>query len=157
MHCIRFTAPGDRPDYRQVSVFLWGEGHDFDSMGDSHNPASREWTWLYLCNREKLSEKLEIITERTSPMILTGYADLLSNLIMRSYSEDSTLAARAAFYVAKFTGGQVALKLEDAFSPPDILLPHLGPDFDPSGALVRAQASPFARSTLDNPYPNLAC
>jgi hypothetical protein len=155
MHCIRFTAPGDRPDFRQVPAFLWGEGHNFDSMGDSKNPASRKWTWLYLCNREKPSEKLEIITEKTSPMILTSYADLLSNLIMRSYSEDSTLAARTAFYLATFTGRQVALKPDDPFSSPDILLPHLGQDFDPSAALARAQASSFARSSKDTPYPNL--
>jgi Phage integrase family len=31
MHCIRFTAPGNRLDYRQVPVFLWGEGYNFDS------------------------------------------------------------------------------------------------------------------------------
>jgi hypothetical protein len=155
MHCIRFTAPGDRPEFTQVPVFLWGEGCNYDSMGDSKPLASCKWTWLYLCNREKPSEKLEIITERTSPIILTGYANFFSNLIMRSYSEDFTLAARTAFYLATFTGGQVALKPDDPFSSPDILLPHLGQDFDPSAALARAQASSFARSSKDTPYPNL--
>jgi hypothetical protein len=35
----------------------------------------------------------------------------------------------------------VALKPDDPFSSPDILLPHLGHDFDPSAALARAQAT----------------
>lgn len=74
---------------------------------------------------------------------------------MRSFSEDFTLAARTAFYLATFTGGQVALKPDDPFSSPDILLPHLGQDFGPSAALARAQGSSSARSFKDTPYPNL--
>ena len=156
MHCIRFTAPGDRPEFTRVPVFLWGAGPNYDSMGDSKPLTSCTWTWLYLCNRQKPSEKVEIITERTSPMLLTGsYANFFFNLIMRSFSEDFTLAARAAFYLATFTGGQVALQPDDPFSSPDILLPHLGQDFDPSAALARAQASSFAGSSKDTPSSNL--
>ena len=154
MHCIRFTAPGDRPDYRQVPVYLWGEGHAFDCSSNSYHPAKQEWSWFCLSNREKPSERLEILTEATSPMILTRNVVVVSHVIMQVQSQNLPLAARAAFYLATYSGGEVALKLEDPFSPPDILLPHLGPDFNPTAALTRAQASPFTRSFLGNPQTN---
>jgi len=145
VHRIRLTAPSDRPDFRQVPVFLWREGQNYDSDGDSFNPASREWTELYLCNREDEKEILVIGPEESGDDILTMFVE----------SKTLELAARAAFYLATFMGGQVAVEPETHFSPPSTLLPFLGKNFDPAAALARAQASPFARSTLRSPYPNL--
>ena len=136
-------------------MYLWGEGHAFDCSSNSYHPAKQEWSWFCLSNREKPSERLEILTEATSPMILTRNVVVVSHVIMQVQSQNLTLAARAAFYLATYSGGEVALKLDYPFSPPGILLPLLGPDFDPAAAFARAQASPFACSTLDNPYTNV--
>ena len=125
------------------------------SRSDSFNPASREWTELYLCNREKESEWLTVGPDEISSSIEVDQVDPHSPLILRIESEKMSLAARAAFYLATFTAGQVAVNSEEVFSPPNVLLPLLGDDFDPKAALARAAASPFARSTLDHPYPNL--
>ena len=74
---------------------------------------------------------------------------------MRVYSEDFALAARATFYLATFFEGAVATKTQGPLLPPSYLLPSLCKDFDPTAALARAQGSAFARSTSNNPFPNL--
>ena len=61
---------GPRPDFRVVIAFLWTEMHNVDSDGNSDNPASREWTELYLMNREKTSEVVDVSPVETSPLVL---------------------------------------------------------------------------------------
>ena len=42
-----FVQPeGPRPDFRLVITFLGGDSHNVDTDGNSHNPASRDWTCL---------------------------------------------------------------------------------------------------------------
>lgn len=141
-HRIRITAPQKRPDFRQVIAFLWREDHNVDSDGNSHNPASRDWTELYLASRETADPPVSVSPEQQSPLVLSVE------------SSSSSLAAKLAYYLATSTGGAVALEASDTFSSPEVLLPVIG-DFDVSAALFRAASSRYSRSTLEQPHPTI--
>jgi hypothetical protein len=126
-----------------VITLLWSEMHNVDSDGDSHNPASREWTWLYLKDRAHPQDIVEIHPVELEPLLLA--VD----------SEQPTLAARVAFFLAREANGEVAIE-PGAFSSPDSLLPHLGVDFDHAEACRRADRSVWRSATEENPYPNLS-
>jgi len=139
-----FVRPVElRPDFRLVITFLWSENHDVDSDGDSHNPASRSWTWLYLQDRAHPESIVEVHTVDLDPLILA--VD----------SEQPTLAARVAFFLAHETHGEVSSET-GVFGSPDSLLPRLGVDFDLAEALKRAHESVWRTATEENPYPNLS-
>ncbi|WP_271765973.1 hypothetical protein [Aquimarina algiphila] len=59
-HYIYFKTDELRPDFRLVCEWVSDEIHSIDTDGDSHNPASKEWTWLYLTNRKIENEYAEI-------------------------------------------------------------------------------------------------
>jgi hypothetical protein len=134
---------GPRPDFRLVIAFLWGEMHNVDSDGNSDNPASREWTELYLMNRENTSEVVDVFPLETSPLTLAVGSDT------------EYLAARVAYFLARETRGEVAVEAGPCCSPED-LVSRLGEGFDLAAALRRADGSVWRRSTLTLPYPNLS-
>ena len=134
---------GARPDFRLVIAFLWAEMHNVDSDGNSDNPASREWTELYLKNRENTSEVVDVSPVETSPLILAVDSDI------------EHLAARVAYFLARETHGEVAVGA-GRYSSPEALIPRLGDGFDLAAALRRADGSVWRRSTLTLPYPNLS-
>jgi hypothetical protein len=140
---IRITTLEPRPDFRLVIAFLWGDGHNVDSDGNSYNPASREWTELYLSDRETTEPPVTVSPDQDSPLVLSVESD------------STTLAARVAFFLASATHGRVAVDAEQPFTAPDVLIPHLGDDFDADAAFRRVAESPVNRATLENPYPNL--
>lgn len=139
-----FVRPaGPRPDFRVVITFLWSEMHNVDSEGNSHNPASREWTWLYLRDRAEPKKLVEVHQVQEDPLVLAIDSD------------QAALAARVAFFLARETGGEVAFGT-GVFTSADSLLPLLGADFDLTEALQRADDSVWRSATEDNPYPNLS-
>ena len=140
---FRVKPAGPRPDYRLVATFLWSDMHNVDSDGDSYNPASTEWTELYLANREVLSEVVDVHPLQANPLILAVE------------SESEPLAARVAYFLARETNGEVGDR-EGPYLPYDRLRPLLGADFDLSAALGRADGSVWRKATLENPYPNLS-
>lgn len=131
-----------RPDFRLVIAFLWHDGQNVDTEGDSYNPASRDWTELYIKNREQPDEIVNISPHRSSPLILIVESNL------------EYLAARVAYFLAVVTDGRVATDQNGEFAPSEILLSRIG-DFDVDAALQRVAKSPFSSPTRDNPYPNL--
>ena len=90
MHTIYITSPNERPDFRLVVAFLWRDGQNVDTEGDSHHPASRTWTELYVQNRENKDEVVEVSQYQQSPLVL------------RIESEQQYLAARVAFFLATY-------------------------------------------------------
>ena len=140
-HTIQVIINSDRPDFRTVWIFLWGENHDIDSDGDSSNPASRTWTQLYMKSREEENELFEIYPIEENP------------LIFEVASENIYLANRVAYFLCRETKG----KLIDGHMNENncnILENELG-DFNLAIALKRADECIWRKSSLENPYPNL--
>jgi hypothetical protein len=133
---------GPRPDFRLVITFLWSDMRNVDSDGDSHNPASQTWTWLYLKDRVSPSSPVDVSTVSTDPLLLAVE------------SEDAALAARVAIFLARETSGEVGLD-STAFGSIDLLRPHVGQDFDLLAAFARADQSVWRAATEQHPYPNL--
>ncbi len=52
---------GPRPYFAEFPYYLWGEVN-YDSDGDCERPTDRNWTWLYLRNRDT-GETLELSSE----------------------------------------------------------------------------------------------
>ena len=137
------TTPNERPDFRTAIAFLWHDGQNVDTEGDSNNPASRTWTELYISNRERADETVEAFPYQNSPLIL------------QIESDHENLAARLALFIATYCKGLVATSPDSEFLSPNTLLSRIGLDFESSTAFKRASESPFANSSLENPFPNL--
>ena len=143
MHTYFITAPRERPDFRLVIAFLWHDEQNVDTEGNSDHPASRTWTELYVRNREREGEVVTVSPHGESPLVLSVQSELRH------------LAARVALFLATHCGGGVSADSTGEFLQPDTLLQRVGADFDTSAAFRRVANSPFSRSSLDNPYPNL--
>jgi hypothetical protein len=138
-----FVNPsGPRPDFRLVISFLWKDFHNVDTDGDSHNPASRAWTELYIANRECPSEIVEVLPARLDPLVL------------KVQSESEVLAHRVAYFLARETAGEVAAETGASISLGE-LATRLGADFDLDRAIRRADQSIWRSATEANPYPKL--
>src|SRR6476620_4718467 len=105
---------GDRPDYRVVISFLWSDEQNVDTDGDSYNPASRTWTYLFIRNREPEDETIEIGSIEDDPLVLEIESEL------------ECLAARVAWFLATETGGDVAESRSGPFAGPDVLKSKFG-------------------------------
>ena len=99
---IYITTPNERPDFRLVIAFLWRDGQNVDTEGDSHHPASRTWTELYVQNREHKDEVVEV-SQYQLPLVL------------RIESEQQHLAARVAFFLATYCNGGVSSEPDGEF------------------------------------------
>ncbi|HEX8235731.1 MAG TPA: hypothetical protein VF600_07220 [Abditibacteriaceae bacterium] len=130
-----------RPDFRLVKTFLWSDEQNVNSDGDSHNPASRDWTLLYLLNREDENEWIDIYPLQDRPLMLE----------IKGSSEN--LAARVAYFLAVKSSGQVSFTQEGPYQEPVVLLPLLGHAFDLKAAMERIEKSRYANATEENPYP----
>ena len=68
-----FIRPkGPRPDFRLVITFLWSDMRNVDSDGDSDNPASTTWTWLYVKDRVCPTSTVETSAVSTDPLVLVA-------------------------------------------------------------------------------------
>ncbi|HMC97588.1 MAG TPA: hypothetical protein VKG92_08050, partial [Flavobacteriales bacterium] len=130
MHTFYITVPSERPDFRAVIAFLWHDGQNVDTEGNSHHPASRTWTELYVQNRERKDEVVSVGQQQESPLVLAVE------------SEQEHLAARVAFFLSTYCGGGVSDELNGDYRSPDTLLALMGVDFIASEALRRAAQSP---------------
>lgn len=137
------NAERERPDFRLVITFLWHDLFNVDTDGNSYNPASRTWTQLYFCNRQDDSEIVDVTPAADTPLVL------------RVESKKRYLAARTAYFLADFMSAGVAESEDGPFLKPESIQDAIGKDFDVDEAMRRVQSSPFIRSTLDDPYPNL--
>jgi hypothetical protein len=140
-YTLQVTINGDRPDFRIFSVFLWGDDN-FDSDGDSYNPASRTWTWLYMASREVQGQYFEIYQMSESP------------LIFEVKSPNINIANRVALFLAKETNGQI-ISPDNNLYPYNFLTDKLGDSYNLQEAFERADRSIWRESTLENPYPNI--
>jgi len=137
-----FIQPsGLRPDCRLLFPFIFGDdAPNVDTDGDSHNPASQEWTEFYCQNREKTEEIFTIAPVLDHPLILE-----LS-------SEIPELAARVAYFLATSTGSRVGSGADGPWHDVEWLRAKIG-DFDLERAFQRVATSRWQRTTLENPYP----
>ena len=138
-----FVQPqGPRPDFRLIITFLWGDFHNVDTDGNSHNPASRDWTCLYVQNRECEHEVVEVGPFSEHPLIL------------QVDSPVPELAARVTWFLAKETNSKVAPEPTGPWQDISLLKSQVG-SFDLTEAEQRASISCWRRATLEDPYPNL--
>jgi hypothetical protein len=132
-YIVDVAANGPRPDFRLFIPFLWNEEHDVDSDGNSYNPASRTWTYLYMSSREIPDQTFEINEVSNQP------------IQFRVISTNEHLANRVAYFLARETNGDI-IGIETGKE-------KIG-DFNLEQALERADKSIWRKSTLENPYPN---
>jgi len=138
---IYVSAPEDRPDFRLFTTFLWCDEQDVDSDGNSDNPASQDWTELYMTNRANHAESFDINPAQQEPLIL------------EVQGTPESLASRAAYFLALETNGRISSSLQGPYREPAALLPMLGQDFDVEAAMERVATSRYALATTENPYP----
>jgi hypothetical protein len=114
------TASGPRPFFAEVPYYVWGDVN-YDSDGDCKHPTDREWSELYLGNRES-GESLTIVCEGDNWLV-----------------EGSNPAAeRAAYFLIERCG---AKPFDDSFT--------LATDWDHSVVWSRAAAVQAAFSDQD--------
>lgn len=72
----------ERPRFKDIAHFLWGEGVDLDSDGNSETPDDRNWTELTLINRNDGSERIDIDPVSYDPLILkiVGHKGMVSRV-----------------------------------------------------------------------------
>jgi hypothetical protein len=120
------TCPEDRPVFWSIPVFLWGEGCDVDTDGDSYPATSTTWTELYIVlRRASRNAKVDIFPLQNEPLILAVI------------SPNSYLAVRAAYVLARYTKGKIAKPPSDMFVESDVYVGQLGEYFDLDEALQR--------------------
>ena len=139
-YCYRVRVNRDRPDFRTVIAFLYGDFHEVDTEGNSSNPASREWTALYIKDRKSDDPSVDIGAVSTDPLLL------------EVSSKDEMMALRVAMFLYDRCGTAVfsvekEVDIEKAWAAIDS-------DWNLKAAMARAKHSIWNRSTLDNPYPH---
>jgi hypothetical protein len=140
---VFFAKPtGVRPDFRLVLTFLWGDLRNCDTDGNSHNPASREWTELYCRNRDTPTEVFYVSPCSQDPLLL------------QIESSHEWLAARVAYFLAVESCGLIAEQTDGPLRAPETVAPRMG-EFDLEAAKERVRRSHYQGATLDDPYPNL--
>lgn len=143
MHTLYVTAPNERPDYRLLIVFLWDDKKDVDSDGNSMNPADRNWTELTLAPRDSPHERVDIDEFIHAPLVL------------KVQSENREVALRAAYIIACQTEGKIAFTEKGPFVDPELYVVEINKTFHLNDATTRFNRSPFLKTTIENPYPDL--
>lgn len=87
------SEPGPRPPFYKVAYYLWGEGANIDSDGDSLDPEDTNWTELSVCLRDDETPEVDVYPISENPLIL--------KISSTSYE----LAKKTAEFIAKETGG----------------------------------------------------
>jgi hypothetical protein len=132
-----------RPDFRLVIAFLWRDSQDVDTDGNSDNPASRDWTELYVLNREHAMEVFRVEPIADKPLTLSIGSEL------------GELAARVAYFIATETKSLAASREAGPWHDPEWLANQVG-NFNLAEATARAARSRWRQATIDNPYPQLS-
>ena len=135
---------GPRPDFRTIIAFLWSDFQNVDSEGNSNNPASRTWTDLHLQNRENSEEIVDITKESTTPLIL------------RISSPFKTMALGVAYFLVHWASGDIYECESKTSINQKLVIDELESTFDLLTRMDRAEKSIWNKSTIEDPYPNLA-
>lgn len=132
---------GARPDFRWIIAFLWGDHHDVDTDGNSHQPASKSWTDLWCRERTPLGAEFEVSECCSEPLIL------------RVSSSNAELCARVAAFLAIETKARLS---SNSITGPEIslseLLDQIG-EFCFEEGMARVRSSVYQTATPENPYP----
>ncbi len=96
MHRYLVLTDQARPDYRLVISFLWHDLYNVDTDGNAEDPASRQWTQLYIRNRQDGSEIIDIFPVSEQPLIL------------QIESTKRQLAAHVTYFLAAYMSAGVA-------------------------------------------------
>ena len=141
---LYLKVKGDRPDFRIIRVFIWGEHHNTDSDGDSYNPASRTWTELYIASREVRNEYVDI------------YPVTLEPLVLEIQSPDIELTKQVTLFLAEETNSDIFRDetLLILLTQEELRSSISFNDFDIRSK--RTKDSIWRQSTLENPYPNMS-
>lgn len=132
----------ERPDFRLIISWLWDDEHDTDTEGDSYNPASREWTELYIANRENKNEKIDIFPITKNPLLLEISATT------------KELAYKLVYFLSIQTEGNIFKEKEmNNIISKNELLEFIDSDWL-KNAMERVDKSIWKNTTLENPYPN---
>jgi hypothetical protein len=142
-HQFLVRLDGLRPDFRTVIAFLWSDLHNVDSDGDSHHPASREWTELYLQNREKEEEVVKVLPKEEDPLVL------------RVISPFRPIALGVSYFLVHWCSGQILDADSRRALEQKRVMEELEATFDLPIRIARAEQSIWNQSTLEKPYPNL--
>lgn len=98
-HCYFILSPGPRPPFGQLVDHVYGGKANVDTDGDSPLPASTDWTWLYMQLRSQ---------PKWAPVVEICMIDG-EKTAMRVVSEDRALARKTADFLARETGGRLAM------------------------------------------------
>jgi len=89
MHTVRVND--DRPDFRVFIDLVYGHGRNVDTEGDSFPVHSREWTELYVKDRESDDLSFEIYADDCDPgiFVVTSHAVATEELVALYLFDDS--------------------------------------------------------------------
>ena len=141
-HYIYFKTSELRPDFRLICEWVSENVHNVDTEGDSHNPASKEWTWLYLSNRKIKNEYAEIGQIKDNPEI---------------YEIESSKAEFGyflAYFLSIETNALISFddKFENIIELEELKQKITNYNIDES--IKRTENSIWRKATLDDPYLN---
>ena len=127
---------GQRPDFRVMIDLLYGFGHNVDTDGNSIPVNTRDWTKLYMQDRESTTPRLEIFPQEE---------------FMCCFSKDQRSQELASVYLYEYCRTQIYFENE-CLSVKQIerMLNKYPQEFK------RANASIWHQSSDENPYPNLS-
>lgn len=57
---LSLKLTGELPPFYKIADFVWGEGSDFDSDGNSSTPEATDWSELTLILRNDASKRIDI-------------------------------------------------------------------------------------------------
>ncbi|WP_338762278.1 hypothetical protein WAF17_17295 [Bernardetia sp. ABR2-2B] len=132
----------ERPDFRLVITWLWNDLQNVDTEGNSYNPASKEWTELYIVNRENKNEKIDIYPITENPLLLEISATT------------KELSYKLVYFLSEQTEGDIFMEKEmnNIISKTEILN-HIDSKWL-EDAKKRIDNSIWKNITLENPYPS---
>ena len=120
MYKIRIS--GKLPYFAELPYYLWGQVN-YDSEGDCQRPADRNWTWLYLRNRNH-SEYIEVNYENGLVTVNSINPDAArSALFLIKRSDGEIVQGQVDSYIGDWdheAGMNRAAQVEIEFQNPDI-------------------------------------
>jgi hypothetical protein len=130
---------GERPDFRVFLDLLYGRIQNVDTEGNSNPVNSRNWTDLYIKDREGSDPSVEIIVS------------LENSNLFEIDSKASKLEEIVSIYLFEYCGCIIFRenRMLNAQEIENLKIKY-------SAALNRARFSTWHNSTHDNPYPNQA-
>ncbi|XXF07212.1 hypothetical protein J3Q00_14290 [Pseudomonas sp. D2-3] len=127
----------DRPDFRVFIDLLYGIGRHVDTDGNAESVTSRNWTELYLCDRESDDPFVEIYEAQGQPGILVVE------------SSNDRLMQLTALYLYLESGSSISVRSQTLSSANiEALADQYRFELD------RAKASVWHFSSPQSPYPN---